>query len=133
MTSVADNKPSNSQLRHFGWASALAVALVSWRSNSAVTTLPLRVLAGVLFSVATVWPGVLRRPFLLFDFLTLPLRRVVGWLLLAFVYFLLLSPLALIKRLFDRDTLAKKPDPVADSYWRTRPSEPDPQTYFRQF
>jgi hypothetical protein len=61
----------------------------------------------------------------------------VGWtltrLVLAAVYYLVLTPIGLIMRIAGRDPLRRRFDPGAASYWIERRSRPDPARYFKQF
>ena len=49
-----------------------------------------------------------------------------GWLgaintriILSLMFYLLLTPIALVMKLLGRDPLQRRPDPAAPSYWRT--------------
>lgn len=61
----------------------------------------------------------------------------IGWtfslLLLAVVYFALLTPIGWLRRLFGGDPMARRLEPKRDSYWIDQQSPTDPQRYFRQF
>jgi hypothetical protein len=61
----------------------------------------------------------------------------IGWLVsrvvLAIVYFLVITPIGLIRRLRGHDPLALRADPTASSYWVARQDRTDPASYFRQF
>ena len=65
--------------------------------------------------------------------LTLPIGFVVSFILLAAFYFFLLTPLALFFRLIGRDTLQRKFDSAAKSYWGTRSPPQGLDRYFQQF
>lgn len=120
----AGGKPSH-ELRRFGFvmAAALAVlaALLLWRHRPAW---PYVADIAALFAVAgLVAPGVLR-----------PLERawmtLAGWLsvgmtyvVLTLAYFLVVTPLGLLRRLGGRDPLHLRLDRNAKTYWL--PVEPD--------
>ncbi len=59
----------------------------------------------------------------------------IGWLIsqviLALVFFGLLTPIGLIMRFRDRDALRLNSPP--HSNWRVRDTQPEPEQYFRQF
>lgn len=61
----------------------------------------------------------------------------IGWLvskfLLAVVYYVLFTPVALLFRLVGRDALARRRDPAAATYWVPKPAPADSRSYFRQF
>jgi hypothetical protein len=54
-------------------------------------------------------------------------------LLLAGVYYLLITPLGLVMRLAGRDKLEMRRDHQATTYWTPRPPTPKVSRYFRQF
>ncbi|MFQ5913810.1 MAG: SxtJ family membrane protein [Nitrospinota bacterium] len=64
--------------------------------------------------------------------------RAVGWvntrILLVIFFFLVITPTAVVARLFGKDLLSQRLDPDAESYWIPRKAEPfDPKSYLRQF
>lgn len=63
----------------------------------------------------------------------LPIGWVVSVLLLAILYFGLVSPLSLVFRLMGRDVLGRKFDPNVGSYWIAHRAPEDPDRYFHQF
>ena len=56
----------------------------------------------------------------------------MSYVVLAFTYFVALTPIGLIMRVFGHDPLARKFDPQAPTYWVTRPKAKAPETYFKQ-
>ena len=62
-----------------------------------------------------------------------PIGWTVSHLLLAFVYFVVLTPIGLAMRLAGRDPLQRQIDPEAKSYWVERKRKTDSNQYFRQF
>ncbi len=66
--------------------------------------------------------------------LGLLLGKVVNPVILAALFFLVFTPVALLLRLFGRDPLRLRPDPGSDSYWLARqPPGPAPDTMSHQF
>ena len=59
----------------------------------------------------------------------------IGWLLLPLLFFLVITPLALLMRLGNPDRLSQRRDPEAGSYWTSREDQPrrDRDFYQRQF
>jgi hypothetical protein len=61
----------------------------------------------------------------------------IGWtfslLLLAVVYFAVLTPIGWLRRTFGGDPLARRLEPERDSYWTDHPGPAEPDRYFRQF
>lgn len=90
--------------------------------------------AGALSAIALVTP-VLLRPFnrLWFQFGML-LHKAVNPLIMGLLFFLTITPIALIMRLFGKDPLRLRFDPKAESYWIKRPPpEADSQGMRHQF
>lgn len=54
------------------------------------------------------------------------------WLILAFVFYAVLTPFALLARLFGRDPLDEKLG-TGESYWHDKEPVTDPRVYERQF
>ena len=70
----------------------------------------------------------------LWHLLGLGLGKVVNPLVLGLMFYLTITPMALIMRMMGKDPLRLKFDPAADSYWIERtPAGPEPETMNRQF
>jgi hypothetical protein len=63
--------------------------------------------------------------------IALPIGWVVSNLLVAVFYFLLITPLAILFRLFGRDPLALRAR-KAPTQWHARSANVDPRSYYRQ-
>ena len=137
--------PSKRQLAVFaaGWAVLLGLlgAVLFWHSGrpglaavcwGSALGVPLAGLLSVrllrLVYLGTLWAG-------------LPIGWVLSHLVLAVVYYGLLTPVGLVMRVAGRDPLDRRFDPAASSYWTPRapeaePSEQDDRAldrYFRQY
>lgn len=131
---ISTERPSD---RKFGFTFAVIFIVVgvygvlaSWRPIAPI----LCVLAGaVLFVLAAVAPqllGSLNRAWSSFGEL---LGRVVSPVALSLIFFALITPVAVITRLFGRDELRLKRRAVS-SYWVLRQiSVPDPKSFKHQF
>ncbi|MEX0979180.1 MAG: SxtJ family membrane protein, partial [Pirellulales bacterium] len=62
-----------------------------------------------------------------------PIGWLVSHLLIAAIYFLLITPIALVMRAVGRDPLSRRFDRAAKTYWVPRRQDSDPARYFRQF
>lgn len=62
-----------------------------------------------------------------------PVGFVVSLVLLTVIYFLVITPLALVFRLIGRDALGRKPDPSRASYWRDRGEPRAVASYFKLY
>jgi hypothetical protein len=52
---------------------------------------------------------------------------------LAVIFYVVLTPVALVFRLIGRDALARRLDADNESYWEERPPASEPARYLRQF
>lgn len=76
----------------------------------------------------------LRRPIYLgWIYAFFPLGWVLSHILLGTIYYLVLTPIGLIMRLFGRDPLRRRFEPDAETYWIEYAAGQDPKRYFRQF
>lgn len=90
--------------------------------------------AAALVGVALLVPRLLTVPNRLWHRLGLLLQRVAHPLVLAFVYFAVVTPTGLLLRTFGKDPLRLRFDPSAASYWIVRqPPGPEPGSMANQF
>jgi len=90
--------------------------------------------AAIAVGAADLWrPRAIRWVYLGLCYLTFPIGWTLSHLVLAFVYYFLLTPIGVIMRLTGRDPLHRRFEPSASSYWV--PHRPPDETgrYFRQF
>ncbi len=123
------------EIRGIGLAFAIiAAGLGFWqlyRDNQAAGLI-LVLIALTLASTGALAPGVLR-PFARgWIFVAGKLAWVNTRLLLGLFFFLVMTPLGLVFRLFGRDPLQRRYDPSAPSYWEPRPSA-GPAPYNRPY
>lgn len=127
--------PTSKQLRQFAFVAPVGFALIGWAvyrwTGSANTWIALAAFGVVLALAGAARPGLVR-PFYL---LALALAFPIGWLVsnVAFfaMYFLLITPIALVFRLMGRDALALRRR-ASDSFWSDRPPQSDASRYWRQ-
>ena len=76
----------------------------------------------------------MRMVFLGMSYLAWPIGFVVSHIILAAVYYLVLTPVGLVMRLVGYDPMKRRFDRDGSSYWIARdPSGVDSKRYFRQF
>ncbi len=92
------------------------------------------VLAAVILSVALIRPSLLapfNRAWMKFGLL---LHKITNPVIMGLIFFLTVTPTALIMRAMGKDPLRRKFDPSATSYWIDRdPPGPEPETMKQQF
>jgi hypothetical protein len=115
-----DWDPPRRRLRRLAWVLALGVAVVAWFAADPVDGLLLRLAAGVIFAVGTVWPGLFRCLYRTLVLLAYPLRWIVGDVVLAVVTFGLLTPLALCCRVLGPDPMRHPFLWESASYWQSQ-------------
>jgi hypothetical protein len=148
MSLVAVNwKPDARQLRWFGLFCVLGFGgLGTWiflRQHVfgfELSTVAATRTAYALWSLGTVCgltglvaPTALRPLYVVLTALALPIGFVVSHVLMALIYYGLITPIGLYFRLRGRDPLKRKLDPQATSYWDAREPVRDRARYFRQF
>jgi hypothetical protein len=90
------------------------------------------VTAGLILLYYSIPP--LRRPvYRAWIYAVLPIGWVVSHLLLATIYYFLLTPIGILMRLFGYDPLQRKFDRSRKSYWVARETKRDPASYFKQY
>jgi hypothetical protein len=113
---------SPKKLRDFGFVIGLALAIFTmfawWRTAEIRLSL---LIPGLLFVISGFWIPTILRPFFIFWMI---FSQLLGWLstriLLVITFYLILTPFALISRLFGQHWLDMKIDTSSDSYWVLR-------------
>lgn len=62
-----------------------------------------------------------------------PIGFVISHVVLAAIWYLLFTPLALLRRLFAGDPLARGPEAEAETYWIDREGPVESSRYFKQY
>jgi hypothetical protein len=87
-----------------------------------------------LVAIVLLRPAVLHPLNLAWAQLSLLLARVMNRVMVGLLFFVAITPLALILRLLGKDPLRLRFDPAASSYWLQRqPPGPAPETMANQF
>lgn len=107
-------------------------AFFGYVSRSWTTAYALWAVGAVLALGSALSPKLNRLVFFGLAGLTFPIGWVVFHVVLAVVYFLVITPIGLGMRLFGRDALGLDAR-GATTYWRKRPPAPAVDRYFRQF
>ncbi len=140
-------RPDRNELRKFGFISLAAFGLLgAWiffRQSVFGIDLPregARTAAYLCWGLAicslagslTV-PEALRPLYVTLTAISLPIGFVVSHVLMAVIFYGLLTPIALFFRITGRDALQRRLEPSAQSYWQARPVVRDKAQYFKQF
>lgn len=65
--------------------------------------------------------------------LAFPIGFVLSYVIMGTLYFLIIGPIAIFFRLFGRDSLHRRYDPNAPSYWTEASPPRDKESYFHQY
>ena len=91
-------------------------------------------IAGILaFLLARISTKLIKPIYLTMIVLTFPIGWVISHLAMALFYYVIITGIGLIFRLIGRDTLSKKYDLHADTYWLPSKSDRPAKDYFHQF
>jgi hypothetical protein len=104
-----------------------------WHAGSTDAALVLWSIGAGAFLVALVVPPARRWIYVGWMYVTFPIAWIVSHTILAVMYFLVATPVALLLKLFGRDPMQRKFDKAAKSYWVVREPTRDTARYFRQF
>ena len=139
-------QPTTRQLRQFGFIGMIAFAVlggvVQWKGGlfgldfgelQKTVTRSLWLAGGLSALFSFVWPAANRPLYTVLSLVAFPIGWMVSHIVLAFLFFGILTPLALFFRLVGRDALSRTWDPAQKSYWVDMPPQPEHRDYFRQF
>jgi hypothetical protein len=90
-------------------------------------------LAVVFGGLGLARPAAVRWLFITWMVLAFPIGWAISQIMLAVMFYLLLTPVAILFRFQGRDPLARKPAPNRDSFWDPKPAPQDVRSYFRQY
>ncbi len=130
--------PSGRQLRVFGvsglLASVVAALLLCFLWGVAILwAIPVLTAGIAVFLCSLISPRAARILYIGLALVGMPLGLAVSFILLAAFYFLLLTPLAVVFRLIGRDSLHRRFDANAASYWVPHQVSEETERYFHQF
>jgi len=129
--------PSKKQLNQFGfiWLGFVAFfGVMAWfKFGSPTLAKGLWVAAVVVPVIGWLVPAFMKAVFVGMSYLAWPIGFVVSHVILAIVYYLVITPIGLLMRLFRYDPMKRGFDQSVPSYWHVRDTaDADPKRYFRQ-
>ncbi|MAE75717.1 MAG: hypothetical protein CMJ85_02475 [Planctomycetes bacterium] len=135
-----DLNPSAKDLRQFGGIGLVAYPLAGLMLTKWLWSLPEPVLwvligLGVWCGIAALanWNALIKPIYIGMQIIAYPIGLVVSTLLLGLIYYGLFTPVGLLFRVLGRDSMNRKFDPTADSYWIVRDERRTPASYFRLY
>lgn len=125
--------PSN---RKFGFFFSAVFALAAgyfWFKDNTTLLSVFGGLLGATFLTTLVMPGLLLPFNKLWMGIGYVIGRIVSPIVLGIIFFILMTPMGLVQRLFGRDELRLKPQNNT-SHWKVRePAGPEPESFKNQF
>jgi carbamoyltransferase len=130
--------PKVGQLRMFGllWFPLFCgvVGWIVWRSTGSYVALyAAGGAAGLTILLGLATPKLLKPLFVGLMIISFPIGWVVSHVLMALMYYALITPFGLVMRLLGHDPMNRKLDASAGTYWSKLPPAPASEQYFRQY
>lgn len=125
--------PTNHHIKQFGFVCFFALPTLSWLWIDHMGTLYW--LGGIGFLVAILgwrFPHLLKPIFIGFIFVTLPIGKLVGEVMMILIFFGVITPIGLCLQCMKRDVLKRKFE-KGESYWEKKERQTDVSRYYRQW
>ena len=114
-------------------AAAILGAVLHWRAQSDTAALWVWGLGAFVAVLGLALPAAIKPLYIVLLYASYPLGWVVSWVFLIVIYYLILTPVGLLKRLLSSDPLTRNFDRNAQSYWVPHSKSSRAEDYFRQF
>jgi hypothetical protein len=132
-----NKNPSQKELAWFGLMFLAFFGLIGgfvwWRFQAQTVAYALWGVAAVLVAAYYAVPSLRKPMYLGWLYAAFPIGWVISHVVMGVIYFLVITPFALIFKLIGRDALERRIDKNAKSYWVEHKTGGDPQRYFKQF
>jgi hypothetical protein len=131
-------KPSQGDLKGFRWIALVILPLIGLVLYL-VKQVDWQICAAIGAVGAAIWISgfisyrLTRAIYLVLVALTLPIGLVVSFTIMALFYFGVITPLGLLFRIMGRDSMCRRFDAKAKTYWVPHESSSGAERYFQQF
>lgn len=129
--------PTKRDLKMFGWMLLAFVVLLGglvwWKFEAALAARWVWGVGGALWVVYTAAPGARKPIYLGWMYGAFPIGWVISHVILAVVFYLVITPIGLVMKLAGYDPMQRKFEPTAKTYWLPRKQVADVRQYFRQY
>ena len=141
-------RPEERILRQFAWIAAIAFpVLAAWFASPEIewyrvwawhwTRTPVLVVGGIGVAQLLLFLAGARTPtrwlFVVLMLVAYPIGFVLSHVLIAAIYYVVMTPIALLFRITGRDVIGKKLDAKATTYWRDRGAARPASSYFKLY
>jgi hypothetical protein len=129
---------TTNQLRVFSAAvlplfGLIVSAILYYRFQQTIAPLAIITTCAVAGCIGLVKPSLIRPLYVGWMYAAYPIGWLIGHILLAVVFFVVLTPIGLIMRLLGRDPLQREFETNKPTYWEPLEQPTDIGRYFRQF
>jgi hypothetical protein len=132
-----EHHPSAKQLTVFGflWFVFFSILAVQSQLKTGINmrTAAFWIIAVLVPILRLVYPEATRKIYLLAAYATYPIGLFVSLIILAVLYYLVLTPIGLVLRMTGNDPMQRGWDRTAKTYWVPSEQAHEDQKYFRQF
>jgi len=132
-----NREPTSRDLRVFGLLlpafSCLLGGLAFWRFDAPRAAMGIASAGLTVTLLYAALPPLRRFIYLGWMKVTYPIGWTISHIALAAVFYLVITPIGLLMRLFGRDPMQRRLLPKATTYWVPRASDADASRIFRQF
>jgi hypothetical protein len=130
-------RPTPRVLRQFAWAWLIIFlvlgALQYLRRGHHELGLGLGVMAVLVGGFGLARPAAVRWLYVCLTLLAFPIGWLVSQLMLFVLFYLIITPVAILFRSRGRDVLARQPAPERSSFWQPKKMPLDVRSYLRQY
>ncbi len=137
MLTHIERNPSRRQLTVFGLTWLVFFCLLGgiswWKTGSLAEAAALWTIGVAVPAVGYVCPGFLRVVFLGMSYATFPIGWGASHVVLALVYYGVLTPIGLFRRFSSNDPMGRRFERGVETYWTPHETEEGTERYFKQF
>jgi len=131
-------KPNRKELRDFGLAAVVMLTIIAlllhWIKGLGTSwTLGICGAGLLIFIISRIDVRPIKPVYVTLMLLTAPIGWVVSFIIMAVFYYLVITPTGLFFRLIGRDSLHRKFDRTASTYWVSHRKTDSVKRYFNQF
>jgi hypothetical protein len=129
--------PPAKQLRVFSALLVVFAAAVSawlyWKIGYRQTAVYVLTIGASVGVVGFAWPPLARVVYVIWMTIVFPIGWIVSHAVLAALFYLVFTPIAIIMKLCGYDAMDRRFDRQAATYWKHREQRDDTKRYFKQF